>query len=303
MTLLARLDRFWYAPAPPARLAMLRLLVGGYALVYLLARAPSLLAVTRFSAGEFAPLGVVRLLSAPLAPAAVLAALGLALASGTAFVLGLGYRLSGPLFALSFLWVTSYRSAWGMIFHTENLTALHLGVLALAPAADVLSLDARRTKPAPDEASGRYGWALRTVSAITVTTYVLAGIAKLRLGGPAWVDGELLRAQVAYDNLRKIELGSMHSPLGAWLVQLTWPFRTLAWLSLLLELGAPIALLHDRLARMWVLGVFSFHVGVLALMAIAFPYPLSFIAYASFFPLERLEVRWTRWRARRRSLP
>jgi hypothetical protein len=304
MSLRERLDRFWYMPAPAERLAAVRVLIGAYAFVYLLIRSVSLTSVVRFSASEYEPIGVALLVERPLPSLAVYATWVVAALSGLAFTTGYRYRLSAPLFAASFLWVTTYRSSWGMIFHTENLTALHLLLLAFAPAADVLSVDARTSHTradgaeggATDAISGRYGWALRAISAVTVASYVLAGVAKLRLGGSAWVDGGLLRAQVAYDNLRKIELGSVYSPLGALIVRYAWPFRALALASLALELGAPLALLNTRLARFWVLGVFGFHVGVLALMAIAFPYQLSFIAYASFFPVERLTQRLrSRW--------
>jgi Vitamin K-dependent gamma-carboxylase len=291
-------DRWWYTSAPPERLAVLRILVGAYSVLYLALRALPLTSVARFSAAEFAPVGPVKLLAGPLPSWAVYGALALALLSGAAFTVGYLYRFAAPVFALSFLWVTSYRSSWGMVFHTENLPALHLVLLAFAPAADALAPHA----PAPPPASGRYGWAIRAVATVTVVTYVLAGVAKLKLGGGAWVDGELLRAQVAYDNLRKIELGSVHAPLGALLVKVAWPFKTLAWSSLLLELGAPVALLNDKVARVWVLGVFGFHLGVAVLMAIGFPYQLSLVAYAAFFPLEQL-VPWSRraregWRRR-----
>ncbi|MDB4991493.1 MAG: hypothetical protein JWN04_6671 [Myxococcaceae bacterium] len=299
MSLLRALDRFWYMPAPAARLAVLRALVGSYALVYLLIRSLSLTAVTSFDPASFEPVGPVRLLAAPLPTWLVQLAVGLACLSGAAFVGGFRYRISAPLFALTFLWVTSYRSSWGMIFHTENLVALHLLLLAAAPAADAFSFDARAAAW-PQVASGRYGWAIRAISTITVASYALAGVAKLRLAGTSWAGGDVLRAQVAYDNLRKIELGSTHSPLGAWLVVYAWPFRGLAWVSLALELGAPLALLGGPVARLWVLGAFSFHIGVVALMAIGFPYQLSLIAYASFFPLERaLDLpAWRRLRAR-----
>jgi hypothetical protein len=280
-------------PAPAARLAVLRALVGAYALVYLCIRTPSLLSVIHFASGDFAPVGPVSVLTSPLSPWVVYTTVVIALLSGTGFCAGFLYRLTGPAFALSFLWVTSYRSSFGMVFHTENMTALHLLLLAAAPAADTLSVDARRRSSAPagsatTPASGRYGWAIRAICAVTVTTYVLAGVAKLRLAGAHWLDGDLLRGQVAYDNLRKIELGSVHSPLGALLVKYSWPFRTLSWASLLLELGAPVALFSFVLARVWVLGVFGFHLGVLALMAIGFPYQLSFIPYLAFFPIEAL---------------
>ncbi|MET0287645.1 MAG: HTTM domain-containing protein [Polyangiales bacterium] len=273
---------FWYAPMPATRLALLRIGVGLYALAYLLIRALPLTSVVRFSPAEFAPVGPVQLLDAPLPSWAVYGALAFALVSGGASTVGYAYRITAPLFAFAFLWVTSYRSSWGMVFHTENICALHLIALAFAPAADTLAPG--RTS---DEVSTKYGWPVRTVAALTVVTYVLAGVAKLRLGGAAWVDGALLRAQVAYDNVRKIELGATHAPLGAWLVTFSWPFKTLAWMSLLLELGAPLALLNTRVALGWVLGAWGFHLGVALLMAIGFPYQLSFAAYLAFFPLER----------------
>jgi hypothetical protein len=280
------IDHYWYAPVPAERVSLLRIAIGSYALVYSLVRYPALTSVTRFHAGEFEPVGPVALLEEPLSAALVHLPAVLSILSGAAFVLGFRYRIVGPLFAICFLWVTSYRSSWGMKFHTENLVALHLLLLAAAPAADTWSLEARRRTP-PSEPHGRYGWAVRAICVVTVVSYVLAGIAKLRLAGADWVTGEVLRAQVAYDNLRKIELGSFHSPLGAFLVAYAWPFKVLAWLTMLLELGAPIALFGRRLARAWVAGAFAFHLGVVALMVIAFPYQLSFIAYLSFFEVER----------------
>lgn len=282
-----RFDRYWYAPVPAQRLAIVRALVGLYAVLYLSIRYAGLTSVVRFGPAQFLPVGPVKLLSAPLAPLTVHALAGLSILAGIAFTLGLAYRVSGPLFALGFLWVTSYRSAWGMIFHTENLVALHLALLAPAPAADALSLDARGWRTPCHAPHGRYGWPLRAMCAVTVVAYVLAGIAKLKLAGLHWADGGILRAQIAYDNLRKIELGSTHSPLGAALVRYPAPFRALSSLSLLIELGAPLALLGPRLTRAWVILVWSFHAGVLALMAIGFPYPLSGVAFASFFAVER----------------
>jgi hypothetical protein len=58
-------------------------------------------------------------------------------------------------------------------------------------------------------------------------------------------------------------------------------------LTLVLELGAPFALLGPRIAAVWALGVWGFHVSVLALMAIAFPYPLT-VGLLPFLPAERI---------------
>lgn len=286
MNLLRAFDRYWLTPVPATRLALLRILIGGFALLYLIVRFPALRSVARFDRIDFHPVGLATTLAEPLPAWLVTLPLLLALACAVPFLVGFRYRIFGPLFAALFLWVTTYRNSFGMIFHTENLLALQLLLLGLAPAADAFSFDARRLAAAP-EPDGRYGWAIRAMMWVTVIAYVLAGLAKLKLAGFTWLDGELLRRHIAHDNLRKLELGSYHAPLGATLVRYSAPFQLLAVLTVFIELGAPIALFGRRLAIAWCLAAWSFHVGVVALMAIPFPYQLSLIAYAPFVEVER----------------
>lgn len=225
-----------------------------------------------------------------------------------AFALGCAYRITAPLFAACLLWVLTYRNSWGMIFHTENLLVLHVAILAVAPAADAWSIDAHRRGQEPPVPDLRYGWAPRLMAAVVMATYLLAGIAKIRLGGWDWSEGEVLRNYVATDNLRKLLLGSVYSPVAVPLLGQEWLFRALALMTFAVELGAPIALVGGRIATAWVLSAVAFHYGVLVLMAITFPYPMTGIAFACFFPVERLaervRARWQRWRrARSHSQP
>jgi hypothetical protein len=286
---LTAFDRYWFCPAPAERLATLRILIGGYAVLYLLFGFQAVTDVGRFGAGHFAPTGLAKVLSAPFPPVLVVVLAVVTALLGVLFVAGYRHRFVGPAFAFAFLWVTSYRNSWGMIFHTENLLALHLVILAAAPASNALALDARgRVSPAEDAPD--YGWPVRAMTWVTAVCYVLAGIAKLKLAGSDWLGGDLLRAQIAYDNLRKLELGSNYSALGAWLVRHPAPFVALSWLTFALELGAPVALLGRRAATVWVTAAWLFHVGVLVLMAIPFFYQLTLVAYAGFFPVERLSA-------------
>lgn len=291
-----KLVGWWLAPMPAARLALLRITLGAFALGYLLIRAPHLVALTEYTAQQFRPIGLSRILSEPLPHWLVVASLASAVLSGAAFVAGLRFGLSGPAFALGFLWVTTYRSSFGMIFHTENLLAIHLLVLGVSRAADALSVDEeRRGRPAPDP-NADYGWPVRALCLVTVLAYFLAGAAKLKLAGGPWLEGELLRRQIAYDNLRKLELGTEVSPLGPWLVRHRAVFPVLAVATMLVELGAPLALVRRKVAQAWVAAAWGFHLGVVLFMSIGFFYQLSGFAYLSFFPLER---GWQRLLARR----
>ena len=285
------IDGWYRRDAPAPRLAALRVLVGGFATIYLAARVVHLISFIDFPARGFAPVGVVGLLSAPLPAALVVAPVLLALPCALAFTLGWRFRVTGPTFAALLLWVLSYRNSWGMIFHTENLMVVHIIVLGLTRSADAWSLDARRGRATPTP--GAYGWPIRLLALVTIATYAIAGVAKLRLSGLGWVGSDLLRNYIAYDNLRKLELGDYHSPLGAALVGHAWLFPPLAGLSLALELLAPLALFGPRLARGWALAAWAFHAGVLAVMAIFFPYPLCGLAFAPLFAVERLALwRW-----------
>lgn len=284
------IDQFWLVPIPGLRLAVLRVLICAFALVWLVGFAPVLLSSLWFPRERFEPVGVVTLLDAPLAPALGVVIWLLTVIAGVATLLGWRFRMIAPIFATGLLWVTSYRNSWGMIFHSENLLVMHTLVLALLPASDAWSLDAARDpqlRARGRECHGRYGWGPRLMATITVLTYVLAGIAKLRNAGYAWLAGDVLLSHVAWDNLRKLELGDFHSPIGAALSAYPAVFVPLAWASMALELGAPLALFGARLARVWALGIWAFHVGVLLIMAIAFVYPLTGVAFAPLFAVEQ----------------
>ena len=289
MTLAARIDGWWRTPAPAKRLAVLRVLVGGFAVGYVVIRAPNFVSYASFDDSQFAPVGIVTLLDGPLPDIVLRLLVAVTVVVGVAFLAGWRFRISGPAFALLLLSLMTYRNAWGQIFHTENILVLHVLVLGLSPAADALSLDSRG-RNAPGEES-RYGWPIRLMCIVTVLTYFIAGETKLRIAGLDWITSDSLRNFIAYDNLRKVELGDTHSPLGGMLVRHAWLFPPLAVATLAVELGAPLALLGGRIGRVWSLLAWGFHVGVTAVMAIVFPYSLLGIAFAPFFRVERLPMR------------
>jgi len=272
-------------PAPARRLAAFRLLAGTFALVYLVTRTPYFLDLTRLDAGRWHPPAPLAWLDGPPGRAAVVVVFVLAVATGVAFVAGWRFRWSGPAFAVLLLAVLSYRNGWGHVFHTDNLLVLHVAVIGLSPAADAWAVGAPAVEPAEDV---RYGWPLRLAAVVTVLTYVVTGVAKLRYAGADWLDGDTLLNQIAFDNARKKVLGDTYSPLAAAFADHTWLFRPMGMLTLLVELGAPIALLGRRWAAGWSAAAWTFHVGIVALMWISFPYPLTLVAFAPYFRCERV---------------
>ena len=295
--MIAALDRRFLAPMPAERLAALRVLVGVFGTIYLVARMPYILDVAALPASRFEPVGIARVLDEPLPLWTVRVLLAVTALLGIAFTIGWRHRIVAPAYAVALLASLTYSNSWQHVAHTENLLVLHTAVLAIAPAALVWSLDARRDATSA-EARETSGWPVRLMSTLTVITYVVAGVAKLRHGGMDWVTGDVLRNLVAHDNLRKIVLGDVHSPIGGELVAHGWLFPPMAFASLVVELGAPLALVWRRARVVWVVAAWLFHVGVLALMAILFVYPLSGLAYASMLRPEAL-LRWLAARVKR----
>jgi hypothetical protein len=271
--------------APARRLATFRILSGAFALVYLVSRFPYFLDLTELDASRWHPPAPLGWLDGPPTRGVAAGVLVLAVAAGIAFVTGWRFRVTGPAFAVLLLAVLSYRNGWGHVFHTDNLLVLHVAIVGLSPAADAWAVGAPATEPDDDE---RYGWPLRLAALVTVLTYVVTGVAKLRYAGGDWLSGDTLLNQIAFDNARKKALGDSYSPLAAAFADHPWLFRPMGVLTLVVELGAPVALLGRRWAAAWSGAAWVFHVGIVALMWISFAYPLSLIAFAPFFRCERL---------------
>jgi hypothetical protein len=123
---------------------------------------------------------------------------------------------------------------------------------------------------------------------LTVCTYVVTGLAKVRYGGGTWLHGDTLLHQIAFDNARKQVLGAPYSPLASAVAGHPWLFRPMGPITVAVELGAPIALLGRRWAAWWSGAAWVLHVGILALMAIGFAYPLSLVAFAPLLRCERV---------------
>jgi hypothetical protein len=275
-------------PVPAARLGLVRVLIGAYTLQHLLRRRRLFRDMVRNRPELFAPVGPVRVLARPVPPAVADALNDATLASAALFMLGTGGSVVARVHAALLTWTLAYRNSWSMVFHSENLLVLHTFALSAGRAADAVSVAAALRGGPPPAAHPRYGWPLHLMNGCTAAVYLLAGVAKVAgESGWAWARGDGLRRQVAIDGLRKEVFGSHASPLAYRLYPHRRLFTAMAVTSLVVELGAPLALTDRRLGRLWALGAFAMHWGILAVMGIWFRYQLTGVAFASWFDLER----------------
>lgn len=296
----AATEHWWFPSAPAARLSLLRIATGLFALWYLVPRLDMYCRIPlEAPAALYDPVGLAHLLAEPIDQGLHVVLLRALVVLNVLYIVGLWHRFLGPLFALTLLFVLSYRNSWSMIYHSDNALVLHVLVLSLAPAADALSIDSWRSRGSWWLLCGtRYGWPIRTIIATTACTYLLAAIAKV-VGplGWSWALGTSLRDQVAVDALCKEVYGGTASSLAYMLYDETWLFTFVGATSLALEFLAPLALLYRRLAWGWAIAIFGVHWCIFAVMDIRFRYCLCGAICLPFFPIEtwiRAPLRWLR---------
>lgn len=277
--------------APASRLGMARLVLGGYTLWYLTRQRNKFRKLAASDPALFAPVGPVRVLDKPLPAPVAHTIIDVTVASTALFTLGVGHRLVGPVHSALLTWTLSYRNSWSMIFHSENTLVWHTAILGAARATDGAAVDSllRRHRTGATEVHTRYGWPLQAMQAASAGTYLLAGVAKLRgSAGRGWLTGGQLRRQVAMDRVRKDMYGSTR---GATVTHALYPYEKLftsfALGSLVLELGAPLGLVHPRAGRGWAVLTFGMHWGIRAIMGIRFRYQLCGASFAPWFELEK----------------
>jgi hypothetical protein len=311
---LAAIDRWSIRPTLRWRLARLQSAVVAFALGLLLVRFQVFWSLgTRTANGTvntFEPVGILAFLDRPIAARTWRLLVGITFLAGALAFARRWYRLSAPTFACCFLVVTTYRNSWGQLMWFENLLVIHLIVLSAASLAGV-PLRQSWTRSA-DVVSG---WPMATCAIATVTTYFLAGVSKLRIGGIGWTNGDVLAHHIAYSAARLRALGGSSSPLAAPLLDQRWLLTIGAVLTVVLELLAPLVLIIHRLAPMWCAAMWTFHILIALTMFVVFPYHLAGIALVPVWwaarPPDprndgRADNRWARssraWRPRRAPL-
>lgn len=273
--------------APALRPAVLRLGVGAYSVAQNLRRRSMFRTLHRQKASRFVPVGVVKILDKPLPPKVADALFDLGQVTNVLATAGVAHRFTGPVNTVLQWWTLSYRNSWGMIFHNDNMMLLHQSVLGVTRSADAWSVDVllRHGDSVPELQSRHYGSIPATMNIATVAVYFISGVAKVRSPrGWGWASGDTLRDQISADAVRKEVFGTRAPDTVHSLATSKTPFGILAGISLAVELGSPISLLHPRLGQLFAVAAWGMHIGIRRMMSIKFKYNTSGMSYLSYIP-------------------
>ncbi|HEY8378878.1 MAG TPA: hypothetical protein VIK91_20440 [Nannocystis sp.] len=257
------LDRFFFAPARPMPLAVLRIGLAATLLAQALQVAPVFLQLYHhdgllrgalmdaFGPPHLPALGalVVRLTGGGAAESALLVALGLLyLGSLVAMLVGWRTRVAGAcawLLHLVFVMLAPHTN-----YGADEFASMFLFYAMLAPGAGALALDRRAGRaPAAPRATDRL--VLRIMQIHLSFAYCLSGIEKA--SGEQWWSGEAIWRALTGQGYRLFDL--------TWLAH--WPaLAALAgWLVLVIEIGYPLIWLRATRPA-WVVAVAAMHAGI-----------------------------------------
>lgn len=270
----------WLTPALPRnRLAVLRLVAYGFAVLYVFRLNQLPVHHADLAAELYQPLQVARLVPiVPRATPTVVLLCRLALVAGVVTSLaGRLPRLSGAVVALAYGHWLFMASSYGKVDHDQ------LGFLLLLfalPTAGRLSL----RDGTLDE---RAGWVLRLTQLGAVATYFLSALAKFRFGGPEWVNSGTLARAIA-------RRGTFIADAAADIPHFV---HAAQWGTMAAELLSPLLFL-PRWSNRLVAVAIGFHAVTFAFLTIGFwPHQVSLLA---FLPMEAVLAwrLWDRWRDR-----
>jgi uncharacterized membrane protein YphA (DoxX/SURF4 family) len=281
------LEARWFAPASPGPLGLCRAL---FFATVLLRVAPQVRSAAWADVpGVFwMPTDLFAVLRLGVAPRAVLSLLDVAWTASLALAcVGLFTRAACASAFVIGVYVLGLPQCFGKIDHWSGLIVSAMGVLALARAGDAWSWDAllrRRRGAADPPPSGEYRWPIELVRLLLVLVFFAAGVAKLRQGGLAWMSADNMRAILLtphYANDRALP------ELGLRIADSALACGLLAIVTIVAEVGAPLALLGGRVARVLIGTLFAMQLGIATLLGVHGTFP--FLAcYVFWLPWRRV---------------
>ena len=227
----------------------------------------------------YQPLFIGRLLNLPVPTETLVRSVQVLLLVAAALALTARWpRSAGTAVFFLYLGWMFIAMSYGKVDHDRVAFLVALAVLPTAGGANW----------GEQERSEAAGWAIRCIQVAVVATYFLAAFAKLRFGGPGWVNGATLMRAV----LRRGTVLAEPLKSNPWVLTITQYF------IVAFELASPLLLNRGRIGRLFLVAAAAFHLMTYATITIIFlPHVMCLLA---FVPLERLDPK--AWLATRRRI-
>lgn len=206
--------------------------------------------------------------------------------------IGFFTRINTMLAFLLGTYLLSFTNSIGKAHHIESLFILVLLILALSYCGDGFSLDKlindhlinRRSKFT--RFKGEYSWPTKLIWVLTTFVFCAAGFSKLRNSGIEWITTDTLANYFIGIGFVKSRSDPMIDWLPFWIATKPFIYHTLAALTIILEVLAPLALFNRYLRITIISGLFIMLSSFWIILGIPFPQMQTIFIF--FVPWERL---------------
>jgi hypothetical protein len=263
----ARLRAFWFPEISPQSLALLRILFYAWVVAYYLNW--DFRELDFFPIEFFRPWGFFKLFHLMPLPSSTLDILQV-IWKGSLIMSCVGL-LTPIAAALSFFigfYLLGLNYNYGFLHWTDAITILVLGVMWLAPCADVFSFDSYLNlfclPPSETKSQRQYGWPIRLVQFIWVTVFFAAGLSKIRNSGLEWITSDTLSLALRHSeySFYMRPWAKLIFPIVEWVSYQKMLCHIIAAMVLLLELSTPLALFSRRARLIIIPCVFCMQIAI-----------------------------------------
>ena len=243
-----RADRWLFAPEPAGRVRAMRVAIAAL-LLFRTATGPYP-DLAGQPAALFRPVWILSWLDQMPSHEVLVGLQVVGIAAAALAILGWRERATFLIAWSSLLVLDGCWASRGKIQHNDLPLLLVAAVLAWAPTH--IRWTAERRRPA-------FGWPVRTSIFVVTGIYFLTGFQKLVASGPAWV---------LSDNLRNVMYSAAlghkapTDEISSFIADRPWLSHWVALLTLVVELGAVVALVWPRSRVAYVAAVTALHAGV-----------------------------------------
>lgn len=269
MSLRDRVERFFFAPAPPTNLGVVR--AGLFSALAAFSIQENVLKDASLARVNWRPTSFFRLLGGPPSSAVLRTIQVLVVVSAILAAAGLFTRAAQLVATPLGAYLLAFDSNFGKINHRSMLLILMLLALLPARLGDGVSLDrlrraarARDGSPVPPHPDYRWPLALTQVTAVSV--YFFAGLSKIVNGGPTWFTADAFRRFI----YTRIDQLPNPPRLGLWLGDHPGLAQMTAIASVAFELSVVLVLIWPRIKPLILAGIVLFHEASVALVRIDF---------------------------------
>lgn len=269
---LERWDGHWFPPTSTLDLAIIRILAVAGQLFWFFPPLHDQITLLRKNTEFLEPQLLIRVVAAVIprdllfTPSAFTVFYWAVVVAGLAALLGIFTRAAIFLFALGVWIIIAHWYSYADFHHESAVFCIFLLLLAFTPAGERLSVDALRRRrrgragesPATAPMTDMGIWPLKVAHVLLALTYFTAGMSKVIVGGPRWINGYTLQNYIFGDALAR------GFPFGIWLGQQHTLAVALSVFTILFEVFFFVSLLLPRTAPFFFLSGIMFQVGLYA---------------------------------------